>query len=49
MTVIELDSIIAPFFISYIGEDFVENLSREYYRGLAVMSDDDGEMAAGII
>ena len=49
MTIIEISGINAFVYASYMGEDMVENLNREFYRGLAVVSDEDYSFAAGIV
>ncbi len=49
MTVIEINDINATVYASYMGEDMAENLVREFYRGLAVISDEDGGFAAGLV
>ena len=49
MTVIEINDINATVYASYMGEDMAEKLGREYYRGLAVISDEDGSLAAGLV
>ena len=49
MTIIELNGAFASFYAFYLGEDMAENLAREYYRGIAVTSDDDGTLLAGIV
>lgn len=49
MTVIELDQDNADTFAYYVGEDMAENLEREFYRGVLVLSDDEEELLAGMV
>ena len=49
MKIIDLNEDNIREYTSEIGEDVAENISREYYRGVVVVSEDGEEMAAGII
>ena len=49
MTIIEISGINAFMYAPYMGEDMAENLNREFYRGIAVVSDEDYSFAAGIV
>ncbi len=49
MEIIDLNEENIREFVSEIGEDVAENISRDYYRGIIVTSEDGKKMAAGVI
>ncbi len=48
MEVFEISSDNAEDYLSYLGEDIVEDMKRVYYRGIGVKNDDDEAMGAVI-
>ncbi len=49
MVIIDINGENVEQFATYMGQDMAENLGREFYHGIAVMSDSEEEFLAGIV